>query len=413
MMRRSILSLALLALLAVFLGGPGVAWLAGVHGGGNALENKALGPRPKLTWQAAADASWGSAFSDWVWDSIPLRDVFLRADHKIDVAVGDSPLPGSVILGINNGPEGFVFTRKRVFGRSAGDVNVKQLRNAIKSVSAAFKEAGVPLVLVVSPNKATMYPEYLPPAYRAENERKVEPVVDALAAYGPPVLNLWAILRKEKQRLLDATDLPNARLRYLFRPYDDHWSVETGRIQAREIVNAVDPTAWDERVLPRIVGYALVESELSKIFLKTGEQEWYAKMEESGLVDVTVAPAPGANMISFVSRPTATFTPKPLKLVVIRDSFLSGFAGMEPGPQSDAGMTTVARFFSRTLFIHWDTLATQPKKAIEQVRDADAVVVQVTQGNVGNVIRYAKVLTDLARATHGPVEGPRTDPSTP
>ena len=391
-------ALVQLALFALFLGAPGIAFVVGVEGGGTTLENRALKKRPVLTAKALWDGSWGKGFSDWVWDEIPLRDVFLRLDHRVDTFVfRDSPAPAGVVFG----ERGYVFTRERVFGRRAGGVDQKKLLRAVDNITNAFASAEVRFFLVVSPNKATLYPELLPPRHRAEHKRTVVPVVKALeklATTGPAVLNLWEPLRAEKARLDAATDLPDERLRSLYRAYDDHWSVETGRIQAREIVTAIDPQLWDERFAPVIGAYGEAESEISKIYLKTGEREPYATLDDNPLVALSekrVKISGGHSLNELKSATTSTFTPRPLRLAVIRDSFMSG-APKEPVSSQDGGIETVATFFAESLFIHWDVFATETRAVTEKMKGADVVVVQVTQGNLANVIAHEARLVKLA-----------------
>lgn len=404
------LALFVLALFATLVGAPAVAWVAGVKASGTALENRTLHERPALTLEALGSGAWGQGISDWVWDTIPLRDALLVMDHRIDHAVfGDSPVPSTVILG----RDGFAYTRQRVLGESAGGVSPVRLLAALNDIEGAFARAGVRLLFVVSPNKATIHPEHLPARYQEANRRTVQPTVDALrvrARTDRQVLDLWSVLEEEQRRLQTATDLPDERLRTVFRPTDDHWSVEAGRLQARAIVEALAPGAWDERYAPRLAGgYRLAESELSRIYLKLGLQEPYTLVEPSPLVDVKLRRVSAARHHSvqvFESRPVGDFTPAPLQVRVLRDSFLSG-APTRPAPALDAGMETLAPFFAETRFIHWNTLAEHTAAAAAQLEGADVVVVQVTQGNLKNVLGHKQKLMTAAeklRRKAGPAE---------
>jgi hypothetical protein len=101
-------------------------------------------------------------------------------------------------------------------------------------------------------------------------------------------------------------------------------------------------------------------------------------------------------VVVFKSRPVGEHVPSPLKVGVLRDSFLSG-APRERGPTNDAGMETIAPFFSETRFIHWNTLAEDAPAVEKTFAGSDVIVVQVTQGNLGNVIAHERKLVDLAK----------------
>lgn len=372
-----IASIIQLLLFVAFLFTPAVAWLAGVEGGGSALENKALAPVPRPTLSTVADASFGKAFSDWVWDSVPLRDVLLHLDHAVDLRVfGDSPVP-TVLFG----EQGFAFARERVVGHKAGGtVKPTALVAAIDRIERAFAAAGMRLVIIVSPNKASIHEEMLPPEYRAAHQRQTGAMLAALRerASRGTLVDLHGPLLAEKARLASDPTIVDERLRSVFRRLDQHWNLEAGRIQARAIVNAIDPSAWSDALAPAIVGpYLEVESELSEIYLKTGETEPYARLEPRVALKHQIA----AQVHRYSNEaPTA----KPLKIAVVRDSFLSSADGA-PRSARDGGFETIASFFAATAFVHWDQVfSTAGDKAL---RGADVCVIQVYEGNLAVLVR--------------------------
>lgn len=381
-------SLILVLLFVAFIATPGIAWIAGVEGGGSALENKALGPPPKPTFDAVWGGTWGARFSDWVWDRLPLRDVMLRLDHRVDFNVlRDAPTP-QVLLGRQ--ARDFVFARERVYGPKAGSVKPAAVVKAFDRIKKAFGAAGVRVIIVVSPNKATLYEEELPRKYRQAHKVDTAPTLTAIRNYGAPVLDLYAPMFAEKKRLAKDSTIADPRLRTVFRATDQHWSLEAGRLQARAIVDAIDPTAWNDEMAPEIVGpYVDAESELSKIYLKTGLTEPYARMK----LRVAVKEDKGARLINKFTN--SDVRAKPLKIAVVRDSFLSGYVD-KPEPAQDAGLQTIASFFKSATFLHWNMFV---KKGSERhFKDADVVVIQVYDGNLYHVVRHVARFEQLAKS---------------
>ena len=388
------ISILLIALMCGFICTPGIAWIAGVAGGGSALENRTLRDPPAATAASLWDGSFGRGVSDWVWDRIPLRDTFLRLDHRIDAELfGDSP-----VFAVVAGREDFLFVREKII---QGVSPARSLR-AVTAIEEAFRAAGVPFVLVISPTKADLYPELLPEDYQAIFRGTVQPLSDALEAHankGRGLLNLWGPLRAEKARLRTATDVPSPRLRWLFRPHDLHWNLETGRVQAREIVRAIEPSLWDERYAP-LLGTEIVyaESEIKRIYLKIGPDEPYRSFLPNPLVTLTRKRArlkPTGAVLRYHAVGTGEFQPDPRRLVVIRDSFLSS-GDPTPVAAQDGGIQTLASFFADSAFIHLDSAIGNPSGVASELQGADVVVLQVVQANLGNLVVHHKKLVAVA-----------------
>lgn len=384
-----------------FITAPAFAVLAGVQGAGTALQNRNLAKKPQLTLAAVWDRSYGKEFSDWIWDTIPLRDKALKMDHTIDYYwFHDSPTLEAFF-----GKEGFAWRRERVLaGMRAGQTPPADLSKALDRIERAFKEAGVPVYVVVSPTKASIYPEYLPDAYREVFEKTARPTEDFLrkrAESDSSVIDLWAPMLAEKQRLLQAENLARPEFRYLWRRNDDHWNVEAGRIQAREIVKAVEPGLWDEAKAPIIDGqFEMRESELSVLYFKLGIEEPYQSQKPSPLTSISIAHKrvkDSTNPIAIAtSSVTPTHTPSDKTVLVIRDSFLAEHSGA-PSITRDAGVQTIAPFFKRTLFMHWETMQKGKERIAPRMRGIDAVVVQVTQGSNYYLTKRASELVALAK----------------
>ncbi len=95
------------------------------------------------------------------------------------------------------------------------------------------------------------------------------------------------------------------------------------------------------------------------------------------------------------SRPTSTFRPTKRSVLVIRDSFFNEYRG-EPAAQLGGGQNQLASFFESTTFVHWKWFGRDVPQLDKHLRSADVVVVQLVQGNVGNLVRHVARLEALA-----------------
>jgi|GEM_PF-1129679 len=383
--REAIWSMVLLALAFAFLSAPFVAGLLGERGGGTALQNRALNERPALTWSATWTARFGLAYTDWLWDHLPLRDRLLVLDHLID----DRVFGGSPSRDAFYGPGGFSWRRERILGGlAAGGTPPVELAAALDRVEAAFAAFGIPLHIVFTPTKASIYPEHLPEPYRVAHDEIAGPTERMLRAraHGDPrIVDLWTPCEAEKERLLRQDPrLPEDR-RHLWRRNDDHWSYEGGWLQGKAIVQHIDPAIWDEAKAPHLTGkYTMMDAELSRLYLKIGIQEPYQFVVESPLTAVTLrhthvrdSSYPGWLTTSAQTR---GHTPAARTILVVRDSFLTD-AGSKPTGARTGTLETIAPFFRRTVFMHWHALRGGSDQVAEYVRGVDDVVIQVTQAN--------------------------------
>lgn len=417
-----VVSSLLLFLFAALICAPAIAWALGVKGGGTALQNRNLTSRPALTFAKVWDGSFGKEFPNFVWDHIPLRDKALKMDHELDFYVfRDSPSRDAFF-----GLDGFTWRRERVLaGIRAGGGEVADVKKALDKIEKAFADAGVSVRIVLSPTKASIYREYLPDRYRQEYERIADPVEQFYrerAKTHPAIIDLWTPILEEKARLLALPESALARpeMRFLWRKNDDHWNIEAGRIQAREIVRSIDPTLWEESKAPVFTGeFNVRESELSRLYFKLDIKEPYQTFTTSPLVNVKLkrTSLKGARnpVVTATALPTPTHTPRNETVLVIRDSMLSEHHGCT----ADGGFQTISPFFAKTMFVHWETLQTAHALLKPRLRGVDHVVLQVTQGSNYYLVKRANELVRLAQmveAGKGQVDdgkGPPPPPKTP
>jgi hypothetical protein len=280
----------------------------------------------------------------------------------------------------------------------AEDAEPQPLIDGYQKFITAARAAGKTPLVVHSPDKAEMYPEYLSDRDRERYEACAEPRRARLEYHFETnwgFLDLWKPLREEKARLLalppEALDWEH--LRFLFRPADRHWHFETGRIQAREIVNALAPGRFETMPQPEFpTKYVAMRSELSKRFLQFAVFEPFSML---GAYPDTLVRDPDDRLgpdhrIRHYS--VADERADPRRLLVIHDSFIY------------PSYPFIASSFARTTFVHWGTVQKHRKKAKELLREADVIVLQsVDSGrgeHAGGILRVAKLLGEI-RASDG------------
>jgi len=99
---------------------------------------------------------------------------------------------------------------------------------------------GIAYLLVVSPNKSTVYPEFMPPLYPRHRTTRMDQLAEHLGRHvgGFPLLDLRPVLRAVKGG------------RTLYWPTDTHWNDFGKYLAYREIVRRLAPLAPALRPLP-------------------------------------------------------------------------------------------------------------------------------------------------------------------
>lgn len=378
------LGLLLLLLLLPILG-----LLAGFEGGGEELENRTLAPWPNLTSEAIAEATWTPALEKFLLDRAPLRPELLVLAHQLDLELFlDNPLPDKLV----RGKDGFWFVLERVVGRRAGPYpNADKVWEAIVRLNTYASQNGIPLYFVVSPNKATMYPEMLPDSLSAPFASEVLAEMDRLRSHqdepNSPLVDVWTPLVAERERLRSPDVLvADPRLRTLFRRTDRHWNVEAGRIEAKAIIDALPNVTWQEDVSAQLGdSYRDGPSEIEEVYVKLGWTEPYTSVKVGSAANLQwrlITASKGNSTKVFYSHPTARHTPVRQKLVVVRDSFLNdGFEA--PANRQGGEMLSIAPYFSESVFVHRMSLRDHAPDAKRALLGGEVLVVQVVQGELG------------------------------
>jgi hypothetical protein len=359
---------------------------------GTSFENRALATLPSIDWRAYSENGTSEALSAYLRDQLPLRHHLVAAHNRFVYEVfADSP-----VAEVRLGKQGWWFLTSTIEAAPcAPEADPERLIPSYESFIDAATAAGKTPLVVFSPDKAEMYPEYLADRDRARYEACAEPrraQLEQRLTATSGFLNLWQPLREEKQRLsrTTAADSVSERLRFLFRPRDRHWHFETGRLQAREIVNAVSPGRFERTSQPAFpTRYLLMRAELSRRFLQFELLEPYSLL---GDLPETLTLEQDASLGSehvirryHLDDPAAD----PRSVLVVHDSFIY------------TSYAFIASNFRQATFIHWEAVKNNKQKIRELAHAADVIVLQSVDSNRGvhdgEVSRLTRLLAQSPR----------------
>lgn len=188
------------------------------------------------------DAYWSDNFGG--------RNYLIRANSWLWVkTLHQSPVQ-YVVFGKDN----FLFYKSEVKndGPSLNDyqglaplsqIEIDQITNSIKTVNEYLASRGVKLIIVVAPNKHTIYPELLPSSYkRVSNTARFDQLLNAL----PPDLDILD---------LRPTLTAGKSVYPTYYTTDSHWNNFGAYLASREIINSLH----DKMLKPReLAEYKLV-----------------------------------------------------------------------------------------------------------------------------------------------------------
>ncbi len=224
-------SLVFLALLAL----PGITLaLKGTDVEGIREEGRTPAPFPDVDDTAVLDGSFSGAFEDWFADAQGTRITLLRWRNRLWwFGLRHSPTPDMV-----RSEEGWIFTTKRtsipVF-RGLRPLTLRQLetlRNYIERRAQWLALRDIEMLLVIAPNKQSIYPERIPERYTQHGPTQLDQLLEHMAATSDvPLHDFRTVLRAET-----AHDRPEAG-DYTYHPLGTHWTDRGARVAAATMID--------------------------------------------------------------------------------------------------------------------------------------------------------------------------------
>ena len=111
------------------------------------------------------------------------------------------------------------------------DIELKNLKDNLEKQSNYFKEKEIPYLIVVCPDKASIYPEYLPSFLQKKiGDTRLEQIIKYLDNNSDvKIIDLRSVIRKNKNTF----DQP------LYYPQDSHWNYLGAYVGYQAIMNAL------------------------------------------------------------------------------------------------------------------------------------------------------------------------------
>ncbi len=209
----------------VALATPGIALFWTASRSTTMFENRAAAP-----WPAYLTDGFTRAFEAAFADRFGGRDLLIQLHHRAKASIfGVSPVD-KVVIGRDGwlyyaNEDGRDFERRR---KASTADEVAAVADGIARRVRYLSARGIRYVLVVVPDKHTLYPEHLPPAYaRAPDRTVLDALLDKLSSTAVDVVDLRGPLRAAKPS------------RQLYWATDSHWNFSGGWIGYGEIVAAM------------------------------------------------------------------------------------------------------------------------------------------------------------------------------
>lgn len=173
-----------------------------------AAANQPLAQPPSLTTQdGSLNVQVLDEVTDYVQDHFALRQRLITANAALESAVFQTSAQDSVLLG----REGWLFYRETVEDYLRTDpLTDRELFCAARTLALLTEYAqtrGASLTFTAAPNKASLYPQYLPyVGTPLEGADDIDRLIPLLEAQGVAYADLFAPFRREDQVLYHATD---------------------------------------------------------------------------------------------------------------------------------------------------------------------------------------------------------------
>jgi hypothetical protein len=234
---RRLVELVLIGVFLTVISLPLVGKFLPAEGSFALTENRRPAPLPTIQ---LGGPGWGWSIASFprrferFWnDSFAFRWYLIRGHSMVKLALGASPSP-KVLLGV----DGFLYYAAEESvdyfrgTRPFSDADLARWRDDLVRRQKWLADRGIRYLVVVAPNKETIYPEHMPPAIRPlRAESRLDQLLAEMRAHSNvEILDLRPALREAKstQRVYHATDT--------------HWNDAGAMIASRRILEKV--AAW-------------------------------------------------------------------------------------------------------------------------------------------------------------------------
>jgi alginate O-acetyltransferase complex protein AlgJ len=189
---------------------------------------------PEWKWAVSNENNYPQYFDEWYNREFPLKDLYLEINKIISRCLWSSAVNKKVILGkagwmyLND--ENVVEQYRNIYPFTTAQLDM--LIDSMKKRGAYLKRRGIEFVIVICPNKKSVYPEYLPDwCYKVDNGRSFTDAFVKMAQQNNlDVVDLRPVLNQAKALYGD----------YLYYTTDTHWSDLGAYVAYREIIGHIN-----------------------------------------------------------------------------------------------------------------------------------------------------------------------------
>lgn len=203
-------------------------------------ENRKLAPFPKIGLSPATLAQFPADFKRYLEDNFGFRNTLVRWHAILKVRLLGVSSSQQVVLG----KQGWLYYADHGViddYRCTDPFTQEELDRWLRTIEARrqwLEERGIRFVMVIAPNKHTIYPEYLPDSInRVGNESRIDQLIDYVRKHSKMTLvDVRPALRQAKPR------------HRLYHRTDTHWNEIGGLIAQNQIAQAMAP--WFDAIRP-------------------------------------------------------------------------------------------------------------------------------------------------------------------
>jgi hypothetical protein len=349
-MRRVLVALSVLSLLACVLGGCG-------GDGGGTVGGVTTEPRGAGATTTRAGTTTSAAVSATTAPDPPTTSTSITTSTTTSTTTTVPPETG----GVGIGADGWLF-HPDSWVPMCGNVDVTAAAARMRRLSDAFAAAGKRVALVIAPDKGGVYADHLGPletSFDCAEERRAE--LRAALAADPPAgfIDVWAATAG----LRATTD------ELLYPPHDSHWTTFTAVRIAELIVNEFQEGAWDESCV-RFAGTHSRGGDLANM-MDVPRTEVVKKYEVDRQGVTVSSLESGTRAIhEYATEATGDADILPGRVLVIHDSYGNWFK--EP----------LANHIEEAWFVHWRLLKLDVisfDQLVEIAADSDYVVIEIAE----------------------------------
>jgi hypothetical protein len=359
------------------------------------IENRELAPFPELA--SASDLllqDWYSKLDSFLSDRYPIRDLAIPAKANLDYFV----LRKSEMNGVDRGRRGWLFLHSSLnLGYSNPDDAldaVRRIQTSLRDYVASRDESGARLLIAVTPDKASVYPENLSPHSRRDYDRFLparqllrEVIIETDGLEAIDIWTLYAHLKSEPDR----TDGP------VYYPRDTHHTRAASMEMVKAVLNELtDGSAWPGPATTPTGNFYERVADLSKLAALVNFSDLVetrstptrsATTYSLRLIDgEELDPEEAADWINTWREPVRALTRSgedPLiggRTLILHDSFLAGARDI------------LASHFEDVRFQHWRR--TTPCEFQQALVDYDRVVLEIVERRAAARSGFLKLLSE-------------------